>query len=437
MKNVLVMCFVVILLCSGCSWFMDEEGIEQDRAEQQEVLDGLFVTYWKGAKISIRSVPIDEHTQSINFEEIKAKQASELNLGKHLSRIYDSEAFLKDAEAPPSKPISTAELVEIAQEIYVMADTIEGMDEDQYPTFAEVLHHSSRVLHEEPFTMPDDWSNSMDHWMFAIVMESRFGFGSWKTYEFAKVDPQALTTTDYRIVANLHKGINYLRNEWYFLADESFSQAIVEANDPNLVLQAHTKEILKEAKVNDLSEDEQFKLVMRACAYLLRGFSRHQADSKALNEQAPADIELAIADFKRLGVDNELVWLAESYINIKNEEKEKAIVSLSKLEASQYITNKERALLAQAKQHIGERDSASALNFVTDKVIIYRLGFNYAMAYASEIDWINLLEQTEQGRKILARFAEIDQTIEKTKQYLSVDSLTEKGQGLLKDLVAG
>jgi hypothetical protein len=426
---------IAIINITGCGLFDSEKGIEKDRNEQKEILNGLFVTYWKGAKISIRSMPIDKNTKTIDFYKIKQQQAKDLKLGKHLRRIYDWEMILRDVDVEEREIFTAKEFMEFAKEVYTMADAIESLDEDTYPTFAEIIQHSSRVLQKKPIQLPKDWNNSMDHWMFALAMESRFGFGSWKTYELEKVHPQDLITSDYRVFASLHKGIDHLRNKWYFLSDESFSQAIAESNNPSITLQDYTKNLIVMSKNNNFSPEEQFKLITRASSYLLRGFSRHNADSIELNEKALEDIEAAIVDFHSLGIENELVWIAESYLYIKNEEKENAIASLSKLEASNYLTDKERELLIQAKEKIRNRNPDSALNLLTDKIIIYKLGLSYTMSYASEIQWMQLLEKTEQGKRILKRFTELKQIFKKGKDYLDLDKLKEKGQTLFKELV--
>ncbi len=437
-KNIAVKSWVIPMLAlllslSGCGLFDSEKGIEKDRAERKEILDGLFVTYWKGAKISIRSIPIDENTEEIDFAGIKRQQQEDLNLGKHLSRIYDWESFFRDVENEEEKGLSAKGFMELARELYSLADNLENIDEDSYLTFIEIVHHSSRVLQTEPIEIPENWNSSMEHWLFALVMESRFGHGSWKTYELDRVHPQDLATSDYRVAANLHKGIDHLRNQWYYLADEAFTQAIAEANDPNFSLNRDIEALLVGAQVEDVSPRQQVKLATRACSYLLRGFSRHQSGDDDLSEKAINDIDAALADFRALGVDNELVWMGESYVYIRNDEKEKAVASLARLEESPFMSDKEKELIAEAKEHIQNRDPDSALNFLTDRVIMYKLGWSYAMSYAGEIQWMQLLEKTEQGRWIMTRFSELEQTFEKAKGYLNLDSLKDKGQTLFKE----
>ncbi len=426
LKIVLICAFCFVL--SGCGLLDADVGVERDRAERKEILEGLFVTYWRGAKISVRSIPIDASTETIDFEKIRRRQQENLGFGKHLSRIYDWEDFLRDAGDSDEEGLSAKEFMELAQELYSLADNLEHIDEDSYPTFIEILHHSSRILQTEPVEIPAGWNDSMEHWMFALVMETKFGFGSWKTYELERVLPRDLATTDYRIAANLHKGIDRLRNEWYHLADEAFSQAIVEASGPEFTLSSAV-----EAQIKNSNDRRQLQLFARACAYLFRGFSRHQSGDDELSKNAIADIEAALTGFRDLGIENELVWMGQAYVYVRNDEKDKAIASLNKLEESILIGDKEKDLIADVKEHIQNRDPGGALNYLTDKVFMYKLGLSYAMSYAEEIQWLRLLEKTEQGRVVLERFTELEQTLEKAKVYLDLDNLKRKGRALYKE----
>ena len=420
-----LLCGLPIFLLSGCDMLFPESGIERDKREQREVVNGFFATYWKGAKISLRSIPVDADTETMDFAAIREQQAQDLNLGKHLRKIYDWESPLTNKPTGETKQLTTKEFLELAQETYLLSDALEGIDEDAYPTFGEIVHHSSRILKKEPTELPAFWNNSMDHWMFALVLESGFNLGSCRTYELDKVRPHELPSSDYRIFAALHKGVDHLRNRWYYLADESFSKAIAETDSKNITLQEHTRESLRNSPIGSFSPEEQFRLVARAASYLLRGFSRQQTDDEALRQKAFEDIEAALADFHTLGMENELVWLAESYLYIHNEEQEKAVAALAKLQRSNLLTTREHRLLEDAKTHITNRDPESALNIITDKMIVYELGFSYTLSYASEIHWMKLLTTTAQEQKITERFKEWEQVLDKTSKYLSVDRLKE------------
>lgn len=424
---------VIALLSAGCGFFQPEDSLEIDKQEQTEVLEGIFVTYWKGAKISIRSLPISSTTKTIDFDAIRKEQSDRLNLGKHLSRIYDWESLLKDESKSPTQ-FTAKEFMEFAQEVYAMSDTINDMDEDEYPTFAQIISYSNKVLNGKTLDYPDYWNNSMDHWLFAIVMETRFGLGSWKTYELDRVDIKEINTTDFRVLAALHKGVDHLRNEWFYLAEHTFSQALTELEQPKVFLNSEIEKLISQSPIENLSSEEQFRLFASATTHLLRGLSRHKTGDAELSEMALEDIVLALEKFNRLGVENELVWLAQSYVAIKNNKPKEALLALSKLEKSKYLTDKEVVLITKTKEHINDRDPEGALNFITDKVFMYKLGLSYAISYTTEIEWMQLLEKTEEGRRILKRFSELEQTFNKAKGYLDLDKVKQTGEKLFKNL---
>jgi hypothetical protein len=144
------------------------------------------------------------------------------------------------------------------------------------------------------------------------------------------------------------------------------------------------------------------------------------------------DLQQSLHEFSRLGIDNELVWMTETYLFIKNGKQTEAIESLQQLESSRYLTSREKALVSEAKSYLQKRDPEKALNFVTDRIVIYRLGLNYATTYAEEIEWVGLLAKSKEGQKILTRFSDLRDTYEKARQYLDLDKMGGDGKKLWK-----
>ncbi len=428
--TIVIMLFVIF---SGCSLFKSNESMENDKKELTEVLNGFFVTYWKGAKISLRAIPVANGEPGIDFDNIKKDQAVKMSLGPLLSRIYDWEHFLNDVKGKDPK-LNTKELMAFAKEIYTMSDTIKEMDEDEYPTVIEIISKSRVLLKKAPVSIPGNWNNSMEHWVFAAIMEVKPGFGSWKTYELNRVRPLDFATTDLQTLAYIHKGIDSLRNDWEFLAEEAFTQAlsILEASD--ISLQPDMEQFFSLIKIPNLSAEEQFRLNLLAVNHLLRGFSRKQIGTSEYEGPALNDVEKAVKYFSQLGIENEFVWVAESYLYIKNSKTDKAIESLTKLKNSRFLTKRERKLIKNAIKKIKERDPNSALNFITDKIIMYKLGMNYTSLCLAEIEWMRLLEKTEEGRRILAKFTELQASFKKAKKYLDLGRLKETGKDLKKKL---
>lgn len=420
----------MVLLTSGFGFLNFGKSLEKDISEHEDTLDSIFVTYWKGAKISLRSLPIDENTKEIDFSAIKKEQAEKFGLGPHLSKIYDWEFLLKD-QPPHIEPISFSEILEFSKEVYDMGGNIEQLDEDDYPTFMEVVANGSRITTGEILNYPTPWSNSYDHWAFAVVMEAQFTFGSWKTYELDKVNMDDFHTTDLRVIVAMHKGFDNLRNQWFFLADQSFTHSINELNRGDISLTATTKLLVEHSLIEGFTAEEQMQLLLRGTSYLMRGWARHQSEDDDLVTKAFADIEAALADFNRLGIENELVWLAESYVFIENEEVDKAIVSLDKLSNSPLMSSNEKMLIEDTKNHLKNRETGEALNFLTDKVFMYKLGTSYAYSYAGEIEWVNLLKKSELGRKILQRFSDLEEAIEKSKEFMSLEEIKKKAEAFM------
>ena len=429
--RILIISFIV-LFTSGFGFLSNQSSLETDLEDQQDALDSVFVAYWKAGKISLRSLPLTEETEVINFDAINNRQAEELGLGPHLRKIFDTR-LLFDPEAANSYTFSITHIFEFSKEIYHMKDKTEHMDEDDYPTFVEIISHGKRITSGEELKLPKPWNNSLDHWAFALVMEPRTIFNSWITYELEKVNVDDIKTSDFKSLAYLHKGIDGFRNEWFYLADRSFSNSITELNKDEFSLASSVEKLANRHLIDGFTVEQQVKLLLRATSYLMRGWSRQQSDSDDLMLKAAEDVELALKDFNQLGIDNELVWLAESYLYIKKEDTKRANASLDKLLASKRIPAKEKELIAKTKEHLKNRESGEALNFLTDKVFMSKLGASYAYSYAEQVEWVAFLKKSKEGREILEKLESFEASINKAKEFLSLEEIKNKSKSLVGD----
>lgn len=437
MFNRLLIISLIVLTTSGFGFLSPKSSLESDLEDQQDTLDSIFVAYWKGGKISLRSLPLNEDTEVINFEAISDQQAKDLGLGPHLKRLFDNKPMFDEKKSKSedlnseTSELSITHIYEFSKELYKMKDKTQHLNEDDYPTFLEVIAHGKRVTSGETLNYPKPWTNSLDHWAFALMMEARTIFNSWKTYELEKVDINELVTTDFKSMASLHKGIDSLRNGWFFLADQSFTRSITELNKDNFSLASSTEILVNEQLIDGFTAQQQTKLVLRATSYLMRGWAREQSEDEDLSKQASDDVELALKDFNQLGIDNELVWSAESYLYIKKEDTERALISLNKLSNSEMLSAHEKELIEDTKTHLKNREPDKAMNFLTDKIFMYRLGFSYAYAYAEQVEWVAILSKTEEGRDILNKFNRLESAIKTAKEYLSLEEVKNKSKSLL------
>ena len=74
------------------------------------------------------------------------------------------------------------------------------MDEDDFPTFIDVVSNARRALKQEPLVFEYPWNSAIEHWAFAMSMETRTAPESWRTYELSKIHYEQLQDTDLKIL---------------------------------------------------------------------------------------------------------------------------------------------------------------------------------------------------------------------------------------------
>jgi len=131
-------------------------------------------------------------------------------------------------------------------------------------------------------------------------MEARVGIGSWKTYELSKIQVSDFNTTDLQVFSALHKGVGQLRNEWFYLADDTFTVVLLNLEENTITLLPETRN-LPTLKDSELSAEEGFRYQMKAATYLLRGFSRHQTGKPELEERVLDDVNQSVKKFFQSG----------------------------------------------------------------------------------------------------------------------------------------
>ena len=424
---------VSLLLLTSCSFFEKEDPLEREREELNDVLDGFFVTYWRGAKISLRSLPINGDEATIDFESIQKQQNQNMSLGPKLSSMFNyvNRSVLEDRKDLERPTLSSADYIVLAKEIYDLRRALSEVDEDQYPTLIEIASNTQKVLNKEPLVIPEGWNPAFEHWVFAMIMETKASPGSWKTYELNKMDITSLPKTDYQILASFQNTINYIANGWFYLAEESSTNTLAFLkNDINLSDELAPMHI----PVAGMKNEEIFRIQMRGVTKLIRGFSRYKTEDKTLDAAALQDVGDAFDDFQQIGLNNEITWLAAIFLHTKKGEVDKAILNIEKLEKSRFVGRHEKALLGEAKGHLKNRDPDAALATITDKIIMFGIGFTYARSYLLEIEWTNFLEKSAFGRRMLKVFPELKRSYNKAKKYLDLDNLSAGGKQLLDQI---
>ncbi len=435
-RNVVKLTWLALLslpMLVSCSFFEKEDPLARERAELKSEVDSFFAIYWRAAKISARSLPVTGNESGLDFEALQSETNQKFKFGTNLSKIYNyvNASVIAGDKTIERPTFTTSGYLQIAKEILSLKETVINTDEDQFPTLMEVVARTHKALKIEMAPIPENWSSAYEHWVFALIMESRLSPGAWKTYELDKLNPRELDKTDYQVLAAAHKSINLIRNGWNFLAIENTTDAL-EILDGKIELSNDFNSIY--LNLDTMSNEKSFVIQMRAILKLMRGFARFKTEDEELEVVALQDLSEALDDFNQLGLNNELTWMTSLFVYIKQGKSDEAIETIDRLKASPYISAKERQLLENTKTALKNRDPESAFNIVTDKISMSQIGYQYAQSRFSDVEWKRLIERTELGKKLINLFPELTKNYEKAKKYLTAEKLKAEGKALFDNL---
>ena len=181
-------------------------------------------------------------------------------------------------------------------------------------------------------------------------------------------------------------------------------------------------------------DNTQTHIGFHALNHLFRGFDRLMMERAIDEERALEDFEIFLQDFKKIGLDNELIWGIETYLYLKKEDKEKAIGSLTNLESSGLLSSNEKESIRESIEYLKTRESGQTLNGVYDKYFLSKIATKYMFSVLSQIDWEQVLKDndvphTEEMFDTIERFEDL---VERFNSY-STDETLEKAEEQLKE----
>lgn len=433
MKN-LIYILLVLLIIGNLSCFKKENPLEKERKELNEKLqDNTVVTIYRGAKISLRSIPMDTNLKNLDslYNKIGKNESNGITIQKYT--IYLLNTLLKASS--DSASISITEGIEIVKTYSKLKSELKTTDEDSFPTLLEILLYINKLNGSDNLNITKEfkWSNPKEHLVLAAaLMAAKQLPESMQLYELSKLDIEKLEKTEIKPISGMLKGIVYLQNKWNYLSEEALDQSINSLDNDNIQFEYSSFPVLFEGSKVNTKEAQKTQLHALGC--VLRGFVRTKMDDDDKKELAIADFEMFIADAKILGVDNELVWIAGAYVAINKEDNKLAIEYLNKLQTSKYFTDNEKEAIKDVKDYLSDRKPDKALNVIYDKLFIGNLVSGYLINYFTEIDWYKAINQTKAGQQMLELPNIVDREYKKVETAIDPAKMQEKGKEMLKDL---
>lgn len=408
---------LVALLFAGCGIFTCESPIERERRELREAGETTEAVLYRGLKVTMRSAPLEPGAAT----DPSATKIRQLTARIFQRLMVNGGAQQPDAEPgaePEAKP-TAADYVALAKEFYELRDELRKADEDDYPT---LLHQIVTASGADPAAVePLRWySPAWEHLVLALLWTSGSSVAppGFVTYEIGELEPSGIEDHGVRMGARLIRSGAFYRYHWVHLTEEEITAYLSDLKD-------HRSEVISFTRrfggPDVPADDDVVYAQWHAPGVLLRGVARMEIEDQ--EDASLDDLDAFLVDAQTLGLDDEGVWLIGAYVGIRREDSERALTNLRKLQSSPLLDDDARTLVEDTIAALEDRDPKSALNRVTDKVLMAKIVGSYLLRVLAKVRWREELGATESGRALLKIDSEVRAEVDRIKGALSTDQL--------------
>lgn len=426
MKNLILICLALFL--AGCSKEKTDQALlELDKKKLKENINYDKITFYKFAKIAVRSSALQDTT----LPEYQKFSKQTQSVVKTLNAV----------NAHQNESISVIDALRIYQEYRSVKQFVKETDEDVFPLLTSgfiAMKTGSKT--PQPFFKNTEKVNyqNIEHAVLSMVVLATRDLGQpFALYECAKTQPELLDDCEIKTLLEFVRGFLFFSNSLFYLSEDGLSRNIKWLDKNEKIPLPYTKAFFGWSRLND----EQSHLAFHSMNYLFRGFDRMRMERKIDEERSLEDFEAFLTDMNKLGIQNELVWGVTAYLYLKKEQPEKSIPALEKLSTSPLISNTELEALQQTIAYVKDRKSDKALNSVYDKAFMGKIATRYMFAVLAKIDWEKVMKQqgvpyTEEVFAGIGKFKALSNAISQYTQASTLENgkkeIGKKGSELLE-----
>ncbi|MFN0255481.1 short-chain dehydrogenase [Pedobacter ureilyticus] len=420
MKYNLTFLYLFILLVCGCSSpSTDEKLLALDKEKLTENLAYDKITFYKFAKIAIRSSAVQDTTKP-EYQKF----------GKHLKTVLNS---LSNINIDSGKSISPMEALLLYKDYRTVKGFVKETDEDIFPTLVEGIN---RIYGDRNSSFPllkDDEktkAQNIEHAILSMVVLATRDLGQpFALYECSKTQPELLPDHETKTLLEFVRGFLFFSNNLFYLSEDGLTRNINWLDKNQNVPLPYTKAFFGWRNLTD----SQTHTAFHGINYLFRGFDRLRMEREIDEKRGLDDFEKFLEDTKKLGLETELTLAIESYLYLKREDKEKAVTALSKLKQSPLLSNSEKEAIAKTIVYVNDREAGKALNGVYDKLFLSKIATKYMISVLAKIDWQSVLKANNVPHtdEIFATVHKVQQISNAVSSYTS-ETTVEKGKNELK-----
>ncbi|MGV3547442.1 MAG: hypothetical protein ACO1N4_10285, partial [Pedobacter sp.] len=411
---------LLVLFFGGCSSVpTDEELLALDKEKLAEQLDYDKITFYKFAKIAVRSSAVQDTTKP-EYQKFS----------KHLNNVLNS---LSKVEANSGKSISPIDALLLYKDYRAVKGFVKETEEDVFPTLVEGFNHiygdkTNRVTLLAGNAKTE--VQNIEHAILSMVVLATRDMGQpFALYECSKTQPELLPDHETKTLLEFVRGFLFFSDNLFYLSEDGLTRNIEWLDKNENVPLPYTKAFFGWRNLSD----SQTHTAFHGLNYLFRGFDRLRMERDIDEERGLDDFEKFLEDTKKLGLETELTLAVESYLYLKREDKEKATAALNKLKQSSLLSNSEKEAIAKTIVYANDREAGKALNGVYDKLFLSKIATKYMISVLSKIDWEKVLKENNVPHtdKIFATVRRVRQMSNAVSSYTS-EATVEKGKNELK-----
>ncbi|RZL28820.1 MAG: short-chain dehydrogenase [Pedobacter sp.] len=398
-----------------------------DQKKLVENLDYDKITFYKFAKIAIRASAVQDTTK----EEYQ-------KFGKNMQHLLNA---MHKVDAKGDESISAIDALLIYKDYQSVKSFVKETDEDIFPTLVEGINglNNNGAKFQLLSGNEKTQAQNIEHAILSTIVLATRSFGQpFALYECSKTQPEKLPDHETKTLLEFVRGFLFFSNNLYYLSEDGLSRNINWLDKNEKIPLPYTKAFFGWRNLSD----EQTHTAFHSMNYLFRGFDRLMMERKVDEERALDDFEKFLVDTKKLGLETELTLAIESYLYLKREDKEKAIVALTKLNKSPLLSNSEHEALEKTIAYVNDREADKALNGVYDKFFLSKIATKYMISILAKIDWEKVLKENNVPHtdEIFATIHKVQKISNSVSSYTN-DKTIEKGKTELKkkgsDLING
>lgn len=327
MRSVLLLPLALIAL-TGCKQKSDAERAAEERAEaRKRTSASLVLVPYRGVKTVVRASGVKPPPPEL----------------EQLLRIY---AELKPLVEPENAAQDARQIAALALGLFKARALLATADEDKFPTLWEAFRG-------EPSPLPF-YSARLEHLGLALAIFAleitlkKDPVADVLFYEVDRGEPEPSWPAPLTAASRGARGLAYLSAGYHYAAEIELTDYLSELDKTESALS------MLLAGSSTRTAALQIPSLLRVGGHLARAWNRY-----ALKRDEPAtnDLEAALAELDKLGVQDELVDWGWAVVHSRRGRYKEAALRLDKLAASPYLSEDERkevkAYAASMEEHQG------------------------------------------------------------------------------------